>query len=187
MNSDPTPAPAPKEPQTRVEMGRRWPRPRPHEWLVLVIGIVLVNHYAWLLDDAFVYFRYVDNWVLLDYGLVYNRGEFVEGFTSPAWALLLSVLRATGLDYWHIVRLLGLVTFSGTWWMLVLLDRELSPHRGSRPRSDGGAGAQNPLVLNFPLIYLGLNYGVLCYFTSGVETPLVQLVAVAYAMYLARP
>jgi hypothetical protein len=187
MSSDPTPAPDPEETHTRATMGRSWPRPRLHEWLLLAIGLVLVNHYAWLLDDAFVYFRYVDNWVLLDYGLVYNRGEFVEGFTSPAWALLLSVLRATGLDYWHIIRLLGLVTFTGSWWMLVLLDRELSPHRRAEPSTDGRTGARNPLVLNFPLIYLGLNYGVLCYFTSGVETPLVQLAAVAYALHLARP
>ena len=42
------------------------------------------------MDDSYVYFRYVDNLVFLGNGLVYNRGEYLEGFSSPLWAVLLS-------------------------------------------------------------------------------------------------
>ncbi|HUU83322.1 MAG TPA: hypothetical protein VM243_07445, partial [Phycisphaerae bacterium] len=42
-------------------------------------------------------------------------------------------------------------------------------------------------VLNFPLCYLALNYGALCYFTSGLETPLVQVAAVLYALFVLNP
>ena len=81
------------------------------ERLCLVLGASLVIHYAWLMDDAYIYFRYVDNWVLLGRGLVFNEGEFVEGYSSPLWALLLGALRATGLDYWTIVRGIGVASF----------------------------------------------------------------------------
>ena len=50
-----------------------------------------------------MYFRYVDNWVLAGSGLVYNRGEYVEGFTSPLWVLLLGALRRVGLEQ-HVSR-----------------------------------------------------------------------------------
>ncbi len=152
-------------------------RPTAFEWAVLALGLVLVNHHAWLLDDAFIFFRYVDNWVLLDSGLVYNRGEFVEGFTSPAWTLLLAALRSVGLDYWVIVRGVGALSYGLFWWMLVVLARDLAPAPAHGRR----------FIVDFPLAYLGLNYAVLCYFTSGVEAPLVQLSAVAYALYLVRP
>ena len=48
----------------------RFPVPSVVEWLVLPVGLFLVLRYAWLLDDAFVFFRYVDNLLFLDHGLV---------------------------------------------------------------------------------------------------------------------
>jgi hypothetical protein len=152
--------------------------PTPLEWLLLAAGLVGVNHYAWVLDDAFVFFRYADNFALLDYGLVYNKGEFVEGFTSPLWTLLLSAVRVTGLDYWFIVRGFGAASFTLFWWLLVLLGRALSP---------AGAETARPPLFNFPMLYLAPNYAVLCYFTSGTEAPLVQLAAIAYALHIVQP
>ena len=149
------------------------PRPTPAELFCLVLGGALCLTYAWLLDDAYVYFKYVDNWVLLGRGLVYNPGEYAEGYTSPAWLLLLSGLRALGLGYWLVIRasaLLGLVVF---WWGCVVIQRLLAA--GAAP------------TLNLPLVLLCTNYAVLSYFSSGTEAPLVQLCAVAYAFCLLRP
>jgi hypothetical protein len=143
------------------------------EWACLAAGLVLTLQYSWLLDDAFIYYRYVDNLVLLGRGLVFNQGEYVEGFSSPAWTLLLIPLRALGLDWWLAVRVIGLASFAATWRLLVLLDRELAPRGGPR--------------LNLPALFLSFNYAVLTYFTSGVESPLVQLAAAAYALYLVKP
>jgi hypothetical protein len=128
--------------------------------------------YFWFMDDAFVYFRYADNFVLLGNGLVYNQGEYVEGFTSPFWVLLLSLMRAAGITYLAAVRLVACGGFVLFGLMLVEVNKRLSP--------------KSP-VLNFPLLYLSLNYGVLCYFSSGLETPLVQVAAVAYALYILNP
>lgn len=150
----------------------RW-RPTALEWTCLVAGLFFCLHYAWVLDDAFVYYRYIDNLLVLGHGLVYNQGEYVEGFTSPLWLLLLTLLRLTTADYWLLVRLFAVASFATFWWMLVILNRALSPR--DSPRA------------SFPLIALSVNYAVACYFTSGVETPLVQVAAVAYALFVARP
>lgn len=152
---------------------RALPKPTILEWLCLAGGMLLVLRYAWLLDDAFVFFRYVDNLVFLDRGLVFNEGEFVEGFSSPLWTLVLVPLRATGMNWWMIVRLLGMISFVGFWLLLVAL-RGATVERGQP-------------VLNLPLLYLAFLYGPLCYFTSGMETGWVQVLAVAYALHVFRP
>jgi len=46
-----------------------WPRPTAIEWLCLAASLLLSLQYSWLLDDAFIYFRYVDNLVHLGRGL----------------------------------------------------------------------------------------------------------------------
>jgi len=124
------------------------------------------------MDDAFVYFRYVDNALFLKIGLVYNQGEYVEGYSSPGWMLVLLLLRAIEIDWWYLIVGLGVLTYVCFWAALVHL------HRRWRFSSIG---------INAPLIYLTANYGVLTYFTSGLETPLVQLVAVLYAHAIFRP
>ena len=152
---------------------RSLPRPTPLEWLCLAAGLFLTLRYAWFLDDAFVYYRYVDNLLFLGRGLVFNEGEYVEGCSSPAWTLLLIPPRALGLNYWLIVRAVGLLSSGAFWWLLVRLRAATVP-------------AGEP-VLSFPLLYLSVNYAVASYFTSGMETPLVQVLAAAYALHVFRP
>ena len=48
-------------------------------------------------DDAFISFRYASN-LLAGHGLVYNPGEWVEGFTNLSWTLLSAVVMAAGID-----------------------------------------------------------------------------------------
>lgn len=153
---------------------------RPLEWLLLAAGLFLVMHYAWLLDDAFVYFRYVDNWLFLSAGIVYNEGELVEGYSSPAWLLLLAALRGLHLDYTAIVRAVGAVSFVTFALLLVRVDRRLR----AADRGEGAEAAAPSGAVALPLAYLAPCYGVGCYFTSGMETPLAQLLAPCYALFL---
>ena len=152
---------------------KQFPKPFPIEWLSLFGCLYLSIHYAWLLDDAFVYFRYIDNFLFLDHGLVFNQGEFVEGFSSPFWLILVTIFRLTRLNYWLIVRLITVITVFFFWLVLVIVNRRLSD--------------EAKFGFNFPLIFLSFNYGVNTYFTSGLETPLVQLMGVVYALYILRP
>lgn len=128
--------------------------------------------YAWLMDDAFIYFRYIDNLLWLKLGLVYNQGEYVEGFSSPLWLIVLTSLRALHLNFWYITLLLGILSYFAFWWGLIVIDRQF--WRG------------NPRI-NFPMVYLLGNYGVGTYFTSGLESPWVQLLAICYALYILNP
>jgi hypothetical protein len=147
--------------------------PAPLEWLALAAGLFLTLQYAWLLDDAYVYFRYVDNWIWLDNGLVYNRGEFVEGYTSPFWTLLLGGLRLSGLDYWILVRGIGVVAFACFWALMVVLNRRLSP--------------PGVTTVAAPLLALTFNYAAISYFTSGTESPFVALSAPVFALFVMKP
>ncbi len=58
-------------------------------WLALLAWLTSV---AWFLtDDAFISFRYVRN-LLEGHGLVFNPGEYVEGYTNFLWILELVAL-----------------------------------------------------------------------------------------------
>jgi hypothetical protein len=152
----------------------RFFRPSPVEWMCLIFGVFFSFFYSWVLDDAFIYFRYIDNLIFLKNGLVYNPGEFVEGFSSPFWALCLSFFRALGITYWTIIRFMGICSFVVFWALLVVANRKLS-------------GDTDKPVVNVPLIYLTFSYSVMSYFTSGTETPLVLLCAGMYACYILFP
>ncbi len=61
----------------------------------------------WMMDDAFVSFRYADNWAR-GFGPVYNPGEPpVEGYTNFLWVALLTVGARLGGDIVILSRVLG--------------------------------------------------------------------------------
>jgi hypothetical protein len=133
----------------------------------------LLLRQAWILDDAFIYYRYADNLLFLGRGLVFNAGEWVEGYSSPLWMLLLTLLRALRLDWWLLIRLCAVTAWIVAWAGMVRL-RWLCAPRGAR-------------VWNLPLLYLAASYPVLSYWTSGLETPLVQLAAIASMLLILEP
>ncbi len=162
-------------------------RQRSCSWVELALlpaGAVLCFLYAWTLDDAYIYYRYADNAVLWGRGLVFNEGEFVEGFSSPLWMIVLLAMRglAARLDileyatFWNLQRAVAVGCFVWFWWLCVGVNRALTP-RDQRTR----------MALNLPLLVLCLDYSVLSYFSSGTESPLVLVAAAAYARFLFTP
>ena len=83
--------------------------------LYLSIGIGIFAIYKafiqhWVCDDAFISFRYAKN--LNDgLGLVYNAGEYVEGFTNFLWTILLSIGMYFKLDPIYISSGLGILFY----------------------------------------------------------------------------
>jgi hypothetical protein len=149
------------------------PRIPPAPLLALCIGAILTWAYAWVLDDAFVYFRYADNAALLGGGLVFNQGEYVEGYTSPLWMLLLVAARALHLRYWPVLLTVGVFSLLATWMLAIRTNRRLCR-----------AGLTE---FHLPALWLTSCYAVQSHFTSGLETPLVQVVALAFAGLVLEP
>ena len=89
-------------------------------WLLLLVWLTSV---AWFLtDDAFISFRYVRN-LLEGHGLVFNPGEYVEGYTNFLWILELAALWGLfGVRPEHAAPWLSVAYTGGTlaalWWWL---------------------------------------------------------------------
>ncbi len=99
-------------------------------WLILLGWFTAVTWF--LCDDAFIGFRYVRN-LVEGHGLVFNPGEYVEGYTNFLWLLELAALWAlTGIPPEHVAPFLSVACTIGTlavalWWV----HRTPSlPHRG---------------------------------------------------------
>ena len=105
-------------------------------WLAL-LGFLAWSSRRFLLDDAFISFRYVRN-LLEGHGLVWNPGERVEGYSNFLWVLeLAAIWAATGVPpedavwwlsaaftaatlgalAWWVWRLPGLRDRGLVWWM----------------------------------------------------------------------
>ena len=102
-------------------------------WLVLLGWLAAV---AWFLcDDAFISFRYVRN-LLEGHGLVFNPGEYVEGYTNFLWVLeLAAIWRLSGIPPEQAAPWLSVVCTVGTiaamlWWVMRLPGVRQLAHRG---------------------------------------------------------
>jgi hypothetical protein len=87
-------------------------------WLAAGCGLALLHalHLASVhhpSDDAFITFRYVHN-LVAGRGVVFNPGEYVMGYSNPAWLLLLAPLHAAGLEAPLAARILGTLLVWGT-------------------------------------------------------------------------
>ena len=89
-------------------------------WVVLLGYLANV---AWFLtDDAFISFRYVRN-LLEGHGLVFNRGEYVEGYSNFLWVLELAALwgafglRPESAAPWLSVACTGGTLAAMLWWV----------------------------------------------------------------------
>ena len=99
-------------------------------WLVLLGWLSSV---AWFLcDDAFISFRYVRN-LLEGHGLVFNPGEYVEGYSNFLWVLeLAAIWGLSGVAPERAAPWLSVAFTAGTiaammWWIMRL---PLLRHRG---------------------------------------------------------
>lgn len=58
----------------------------------VAIFVEMARAHVWLCDDAFISFRYAEKW-LEGSGLVFNRGDRVEGYTNFLWVIELALLK----------------------------------------------------------------------------------------------
>jgi arabinofuranosyltransferase len=133
------------------------------------IGFVLLGLYAvvsrmWAAEDAYITFRYIDN-LLHGYGLVYNVGDRVEGFTHPLWLFLITIPAWLGVSVRAGALLISLILSGISLYLLAFRDRD----------SQGNAIAV-PLGLALVLTHTGFRD----FSVSGLEFPLVCLLLVCF-------
>jgi arabinofuranosyltransferase len=143
-----------------------------HYRVLLLLVLLLLAFYAWtrrfMMDDAFISFRYARN-LVEGSGLVFNPGERIEGYTNFLWTLLLTVPFLARIDPVTFCFATGLVLFVLTLYLfsqLVLLCME------SRPLALAG------------VLLLGLCPSFASFATGGLETMLVSCLVTAMVLLL---
>ena len=138
------------------------------------IGFVALGLYAvvsrlWAAEDAYITFRYIDN-LLHGYGLVYNIGDRVEGFTHPLWLILVTIPAALGIPIRAGALLLSLGLTVASLILLTFYSKD---------------GKGNVVALPLALVLLLTHTGFRDFSVSGLEFPLVCLLLVwFYQSYL---
>ncbi|HYP38918.1 MAG TPA: hypothetical protein VEX13_01030 [Chloroflexia bacterium] len=106
-------------------------------WLSLLIIVPLTGLYvavprlldAGIVDDSYIFLRYARNFAD-GYGLVFNPGERVEGYTSPLWQFCLGMLAWLHVDLVAACTLLSAVFGLATMLLLLYAGRGwVSPGR----------------------------------------------------------
>ncbi len=89
-------------------------------WLVLLGWLASVGWF--ITDDAFISFRYARN-LLEGHGLVFNRGEYVEGYTNFLWVIelaaiwgLLGIRPEVAAQWLSVIYTVGTVAVM-LWWV----------------------------------------------------------------------
>jgi arabinofuranosyltransferase len=130
--------------------------------LVLVVQAIAVRPV--FVDDAYIFHRYADNWAS-GLGPVFNRGEYVEGFSSFIWLVLLTIPAALGIAPEDAAPVLGLAAAVGTVALVATAVSRLLPDHA-------WLAAAAALAVALPT---GLPY----YAASGMDAPLFALVLTA--------
>ena len=134
-------------------------------------GLYRAVSLAWLADDSFISFRYARN-LVHGYGLVYNAGEYVEGYTNLLWTLLVAGAMALGISPEASSKALGI----GFWLLLA----GILALRGWR-RRDG----RPFLPLAAALVLLMDDFQT--WATGGLETSMFTFLSVAGILLASEP
>ncbi len=132
----------------------------------VVIGEV---RYFTLFDDAMISMRYAAN-LAGGNGLVWNSGEFVEGYTNFLWTLWMSVIHLLPLDE---SKMALPVSLTG----VIILIANLFVTKSIASKISGGSDFTQVLSVLFTAFYFGLIYWTLRGMEVGLLTLLVNCAA----------
>ena len=96
--------------------------------VALALFAWLVARFDFLIDDAFISFRYARN-LVEGQGLVYNPGERIEGYSNFLWVLVEAALLAGGLPILMGTKVLGLCSGVAAVLLTYALGRRLFEDR----------------------------------------------------------
>ncbi len=141
----------------------------------LSAGIILLGwKLAFIQDDAFIVMRYAAN-LLAGNGLVFNPGQWVEGYTCPLWVMTLAAAGAVGLDMAAAARFLGILCAVATLWVTFAIGNRL------RHQDD-----PSWLPLIAPIL-IASNPAFVSFATCGLDTALFAFLLIATTGALLKP
>ena len=128
--------------------------------LAILLAILQAARLAWTSDDAYISFRYAENFVR-GLGLVYNAGERVEGYSNFLWTLWCALGLRLGFAAEAWANVSSIACFAATVALLAGWSRRVLAARG----------------LGVPLAALLLVFhrDAALYATSGLETSLFTM------------
>lgn len=154
-------------------IGGSQPRQRAIEYLPLILAFLCVSILTYqmrdfLMDDAYIGFRYVDN-LVAGHGFTFNPPEKIEGVTNIGWLLILVPLSFV-LPAHVAGKIMGVILIFIAVTLTFLIARELS-------REEHGRYFFAPI----PLL-VATQFEFMYYSITGMETPLlaVLLLAIVY-------
>ena len=130
--------------------------------LCIAIGLWRAWQVMWIGDDAFISLRYSDMFARGE-GLVFNSGEWVEGYTNFLWTLLLGLLGKLGFSLPHSAVIGNLISFVGS----IIISYRI---------------CQQSQLSWWPAIVMSACYPCLVFATSGLET-MPAVFCVLYGLY----
>lgn len=150
-----------------------------YNWYVMVISIgfivyaiILSSYFGFQnVDDAYISFRY--GWNLMHgNGLVYNTGEYVEGYTNFLWTLLTApITLITWADISVFTIIIGLTLSIGILFLISAVTKKLI------------SGISVSLII-LPAVLLASDSSFIFWGVSGMETSLFTfLLAAVYFFY----
>ncbi len=140
--------------------------------LSIAAGLVGAHRRAWTCDDAFISFRYALN-LTEGRGLVFNPGEYVEGFTNASWTLLSAAAIFAGLEPDTAANVMGLLCFAVLLGGVLLWGRSfLSQANHAGPVLSAAA--------------LAIHVHMMIFATSGLETMCFTMLATLGVLLVIR-
>ncbi len=125
-------------------------------------AVLNTTRYWWLIDDAMVSMRYAHNFAR-GLGLVWNRGEYVEGYTNFLWTLVMALVHLLPIPISHtslVVALINMALAAAAIPVLLALLRFFDAD-------------QHTIVL--ALLSYVLNLNIKNWAIAGIETPILTL------------
>lgn len=137
-------------------------------YIISFSSFLLLLFYAWsnrfIQDDAFISFRYAQN-LVSGHGLVFNPGEYVEGYTNFLWTILI----ALGIKFnYDPINFSHALSISFLFASLLIFAKTLSKF------------LNNKWVFLTGTILLGLNFSFSSYATGGLETALLTFLYTSF-------
>jgi hypothetical protein len=117
-------------------------------------------------DDAYISFRYAQN-AIRGYGLVFNPGERVEGFTNFLWTAITIPLAGARVDVGRASMLIGAFFGLATLWLVIRFAKSVGAARS---------------VGRLAALLLAVDGSFVLWSVGGLETPLFAFLVFAGAV-----